>query len=148
MFMNERSYLHPGRLNKMSPRMAAVRGGFIRQKFMVAVNKSQISEPSGRGSNTPAMRQFCNDCLRPHPYEYLMFWLIRHPHPRHESSPLCNSPSTYRRIGRICRSAAMLWPNQSCSALNTRISTRRFFAWFSGSLGSAGRSQPMPAALN
>ena len=38
--------------------------------------------------------------------------------------------------------------NQSCSALNTRISTRRFFAWFSGSLGSAGRSQPIPTALN
>jgi hypothetical protein len=36
----------------------------------------------------------------------------------------------------------------SRSAEYTLISTRRFLAWFIGSAGSAGRSQPIPAALN
>ena len=34
------------------------------------------------------------------------------------------------------------------SAVSTLISTRRFLAWLSGSVGSAGRSQPMPSTLN
>ena len=34
------------------------------------------------------------------------------------------------------------------SAVKTRISTLRFLAWFRGSAGSAGRSQPTPSTEN
>ena len=48
MFMNERSYLHPVRLNNTSPAMAAIRGGFVRRYFMEQLaNHAVKNRPSG-----------------------------------------------------------------------------------------------------
>src|SRR5262249_61474856 len=53
-----------------------------------------------------------------------------------------------QREQRALDGAAHLPVAGVASAGYTFTSTRRFFAWFSGSEGSAGRSQPMPAVEN
>ena len=48
MFINERSYLHPVRLNRMSPVKAAIRGGFVRGYFMEQLaNHAVQNRPAG-----------------------------------------------------------------------------------------------------